>query len=90
VRRRWRKWKHVGEDEPDNNIYDEDYEPEWMKGDEQGWAIGRRIYEKSEMEVNYLFGIKNLISFGIGVNNLLNSIIFFNLSHIYFFLFPYL
>ncbi len=54
MRRRWRKWKHVGEDEPDDKIYDEDYEPEWMKGDEQGWAIGRRIYEKSEMEVNYL------------------------------------
>ena len=55
VRRRWRKWKHLGEDEADDSIYDEDYEPEWMKGDEQGWAIGRRIYEKSEIEVNYFY-----------------------------------
>jgi len=38
-------------------IYDEDYEPDWMKGDENGWAIGRRIYEKSEIEVKIAFFI---------------------------------
>jgi len=35
--------------------YEEDYEPEWMKNDSQGYAIGRRIYEKSEIEVRFLF-----------------------------------
>jgi hypothetical protein len=29
----------------------QDYEPDWMKGEENGWAIGRRIYDKSEIEV---------------------------------------
>ncbi len=51
VYRRWRKWKHLGEDVADDAIYDEDYEPDWMKTDEAGWAIGRRIYDKSEIEV---------------------------------------
>ena len=27
VYRRWRKWKHLGEEETEDAIYDEDYEP---------------------------------------------------------------
>ena len=51
VNRRWRKWKHIGEEEPGNGNYDDENDPDWMKTDESGWAIGRRIYDKSEMEV---------------------------------------
>lgn len=39
------------------NVFDEDYEPEWMRNDTQNYAIGRRIYDKNEIEVvrNVLF-----------------------------------
>ena len=42
---RWRRWKHIGED-------DENEEPDWMKTDGAGYAIGRRIFDKSEIEVS--------------------------------------
>ena len=42
---RWRKWKHIGED-------DDDEDPDWMKSEGAGYAIGRRIFDKSEIEVS--------------------------------------
>ena len=51
VMRHWRKWKHIGEEEPGNGYYDDENDPDWMKTDGAGWAIGRRIYDKSEIEV---------------------------------------
>ena len=43
---RWKRWKHIGED-------DDDEDPDWMKSEGAGYAIGRRIFDKSEIEVSF-------------------------------------